>query len=135
MRTRRETRHLTCALASIRHRFGFWFESLQPEEGNRKQQQPHAVPAQHVSGPVQLQVDALKSDQQRDHNNSDEQKTAQPWPFTREGDKVAIRQGPLRGIEGVVSRCKSGQRLILSVTMLQRSVSVEIDPSWVERIN
>ena len=60
---------------------------------------------------------------------------AQPWPFTREGDKVAIRQGPLRGIEGVVSRCQSGQRLILSVTMLQRSVSVEIDASWAERIN
>jgi transcription antitermination factor NusG len=60
---------------------------------------------------------------------------AQPWPFTRKGDKVAIRQGPLRGIEGVVSRCKSDHRLILSVTLLQRSVSVEIDPSWAERIN
>ena len=59
----------------------------------------------------------------------------QPWPFTREGDRVAIRQGPLRGIEGVVSKCKNNQRLILSVTMLQRSVSVEIDPGWAERIH
>jgi transcriptional antiterminator RfaH len=60
---------------------------------------------------------------------------AQPWPFTREGDKVAIRQGPLRGIEGVVGKCKNNHRLILSVTMLQRSVSVEIDPEWAERIH
>jgi len=59
---------------------------------------------------------------------------AQPWPFTREGDKVAIRQGPLRGTEGVVTKCKDSQ-IILSVTLLQRSVSVEIDPGWVERIH
>ena len=60
---------------------------------------------------------------------------AQPWPFTREGDKVAIRRGPLCGMEGVVARWKDSDRLILSVTMLQRSVSVEIDAGWAERIH
>ena len=60
---------------------------------------------------------------------------AQPWPFTREGDRVEIRRGPLCGLEGVVSKCKENHRLVLSVTMLQRSVSVEIDPAWAERIH
>lgn len=60
---------------------------------------------------------------------------AQPWPFTREGDKVAIRQGPLRGMEGIVTKCKQKDRLLLSVTMLQRSMSVEIEPGWAERVN
>jgi transcriptional antiterminator NusG len=59
---------------------------------------------------------------------------AQPWPFTHEGDRVEIIDGPLRGIEGMVGKCAHDGRLILSVTMLQRSVSVEIDPGWVRRI-
>ena len=60
---------------------------------------------------------------------------AQPWPFTREGDEVSIIDGPLRGVHGIVNRLKNNQQLILSVAMLQRSVSVEVDPSWVQRIN
>lgn len=60
---------------------------------------------------------------------------AQPWPFTREGDRVAIVAGPLRGLEGIVSQRKDNHRLVLSVTMLQRSVSIEIDPGWAERIH
>ena len=60
---------------------------------------------------------------------------AQPWPFTREGDRIVLLAGPLRGLEGVVSRCKENHRLVLSVTMLQRSVSVEIDPGWTERVH
>lgn len=60
---------------------------------------------------------------------------AQPWPFTREGDEVSIVEGPLRGVQGIVIKVKNYQHLILSVTMLQRSVSVEVDPNWVQRIN
>ena len=60
---------------------------------------------------------------------------AQPWLFTREGDEVSIVEGPLRGMQGIIHRVKNNQHLILSVTMLQRSVSVEVDPGWVRRIN
>ena len=60
---------------------------------------------------------------------------AQPWPFTREGDRVEITAGPLRGMEAIVGKSGDNQRLILSVTMLQRSVLVKVDPSWVRRIN
>jgi transcription antitermination factor NusG len=44
---------------------------------------------------------------------------------------VRIEFGPLVGLEGQVVFEKSRQRLVLSVHLLQRSVSVEIDRSWV----
>ncbi len=60
---------------------------------------------------------------------------AQSWPFTREGDEVSIVAGPLRGVRGIVNTLKNDRHLILSITMLQRSVSVEVDLNWVRRVN
>ena len=56
--------------------------------------------------------------------------SAQPWPFIQIGQKVEIEYGPLSGLEGVVIRSKSHQRFVVSVTLLQRSVAVEIDEAW-----
>ncbi len=55
-------------------------------------------------------------------------------PAFRPGQRMRIEAGPLRGIEGVVVTVKSGHRLVLSVSLLQRSVSVELDPAWVSSI-
>jgi transcription antitermination factor NusG len=60
---------------------------------------------------------------------------AQPWPFVRVGDAVVIEEGPLRGIEGIVIEVTKRYRLVASVTLLQRSVAVEIDREWVRRIS
>ena len=60
---------------------------------------------------------------------------AEPLPFMHEGDRVEIIGGPLCGMEGIVGKFRNNQRLILSVTMLQRSVSVEVDPNWIRRMN
>jgi len=54
-----------------------------------------------------------------------------PCEFLRSGHHVHIIQGPLRGSEGIVVRLQNRHRLILSVAMLRRSVSVEMDASWV----
>ena len=56
------------------------------------------------------------------------------WPFVRHGDRVRIVEGPLCGVEGIVTSRHETHRLILSVTLLQRSVSVEVQPGWVKRI-
>ena len=56
---------------------------------------------------------------------------AEPWPFLRIGHGVRIELGPLAGLEGILSDFKSRQRLVVSVTLLQRSVAVEIDRGWV----
>jgi transcription antitermination factor NusG len=52
---------------------------------------------------------------------------SQPWPYLEIGEKVRIESGPLRGREGILVDFKGSQRLILSVSLLQRSVAVEIE--------
>jgi transcription termination/antitermination protein NusG len=55
-----------------------------------------------------------------------------PHPYLREGQRVRITQGPLRGVEGILVQSKPTKGLlILSVDLLQRSVAVEIDCSVV----
>ena len=58
---------------------------------------------------------------------------AEPCPFLTSGLKVRIAEGPLRGLHGILVKTKQQHRLVLSVTMLQRSVSVEIDSAAVEQ--
>jgi transcription antitermination factor NusG len=55
----------------------------------------------------------------------------QPWPFLAAGDRVRIESGPLTGLEGILVDFKGNHRLVLSVTLLQRSVAVEIDSAFV----
>jgi transcription antitermination factor NusG len=56
---------------------------------------------------------------------------AMPWPFVHPGDSVQVEWGPLRGARGVIEKVDNRQRLVVSVTLLQRSISVELDPAWV----
>ncbi len=56
---------------------------------------------------------------------------AEPWPFLNVGERVVVDRGPLAGVEGIVMALKKGLRLVISVTLLQRSVAVEIDRDWV----
>jgi len=55
-----------------------------------------------------------------------------PWPFLAVGDRVRITAGALKGHEGFLVGFKGGYRLVLSVTLLQRAVAVEIDSASVE---
>jgi transcription antitermination factor NusG len=55
----------------------------------------------------------------------------EPWPFLQVGDRLRIEHGSLAGVEGILLQAKGRHRLILSVTLLQRSVSVDIDSAWV----
>jgi transcription antitermination factor NusG len=52
---------------------------------------------------------------------------AEPCPYLREGQRVRINHGSLHGVEGILVKKKSQFRVVVSVTMLQRSISVEID--------
>src|SRR6266849_9608317 len=54
-----------------------------------------------------------------------------PWPYLEVGHVARIEDGPLRGMTGIVIKIKSGLKLVLSVNLLQRSVAVEIDRSWI----
>src|SRR5271155_1165790 len=59
----------------------------------------------------------------------------QPWLFLAAGDRVRIESGPLLGLEGILTEVRRSYRLVLSVTLLQRSVAVEIDSASVTAIN
>jgi transcription termination/antitermination protein NusG len=52
---------------------------------------------------------------------------AEPCGYLREGQRVRVMNGSLDGIEGILVKRKNQFRMIVSLTMLQRSISVEID--------
>ena len=54
-----------------------------------------------------------------------------PWPFLATGQSVLIERGPLTGVEGILQEIKKAYRLVVSINLLQRSVSVELDRSWI----
>lgn len=56
---------------------------------------------------------------------------SQPWPFVQVGQGVRIEYGALQGVEGVLLEFKGRHRLVVSITLLQRAVAVEIDRAWV----
>ena len=60
---------------------------------------------------------------------------SRPWPFLQVGQKVRVESGPLSGLEGILLDLKRQHRLVMSVTLLQRSVAVEVDCAWVVRID
>src|SRR5262249_41430173 len=51
----------------------------------------------------------------------------EPWPYLKVGQFVRGDEGPLRDLEGILIQLKKKQRLVVSVTLLQRSVAVELD--------
>ena len=71
-----------------------------------------------------------------------------PWPRLEPGRKVEIDFGPLRGLQGVVvqelakgvpaksSSARQEQlQLILSVTLLNRSLAVQINREWIRSVD
>ena len=54
-----------------------------------------------------------------------------PWPFLEVGQRVLIERGPLAGVEGILEDVKGKFRLVVSISLLHRSVSAEIDRTWV----
>lgn len=55
----------------------------------------------------------------------------EPHPFPRAGEHVTVVRGPLCGTRGVVLTSTNAQRLVVSISLLQRSIAVPMDPSWV----
>jgi transcription antitermination factor NusG len=59
----------------------------------------------------------------------------EPWPFLQVGNRVRIEHGPLSDLEGILLAFRGHYRIVLSVTLLQRAVAVEIDQAWVSRVS
>jgi len=59
----------------------------------------------------------------------------QPWPYLQVGQRVRIEHGALYGLEGILLDVKGSHRIVVSVTLLRRSVAAEIDSAWVAPIS
>lgn len=59
----------------------------------------------------------------------------EPHPLIKCGDLVRVKCGSLQGIQGMLLRKRNLFRLILSVGMLGKAVSVEVDAVTVERMS
>ena len=58
----------------------------------------------------------------------------EPFPYLTVGQMVEVEQGSLAGLVGLITEVRNETRLIISVNLLMRSVSVEIDRTWVEPV-
>lgn len=58
----------------------------------------------------------------------------EPHPFLVVGAKVRIKLGPLQGMEGVLLRNKNNLRIVLTVTLINQSIAVEVDADDVEPV-
>lgn len=53
------------------------------------------------------------------------------FPYLSVGQKVQVISGPLTGISGTITQFKNRDRLVISLDVIMKSVSVEIDQSEV----
>lgn len=61
-------------------------------------------------------------------------KVTEVLPYLEKGRQVHISYGPMKGLEGVVIRRKGEDRFVLQVEMIQQSILVEVDHSYLEPI-
>jgi transcription antitermination factor NusG len=59
---------------------------------------------------------------------------AAPCAFIARGARVRVRCGVLTGLEGILERRKERFRVVLSLSLLQRSVAVEVDERDLEEV-
>jgi len=59
---------------------------------------------------------------------------SQPWPYMHVGERVRVNYGSLVNLEGILVNFKGSNRVVLSVTLLQRSVAMEIDLAWLSPV-
>src|SRR6266404_3021032 len=60
--------------------------------------------------------------------------SAEPWPYLEVGQQVRIEDGALSGLEGILTSFRGSRRIVVSVSLLCRSVALEIDRSGVRPI-
>jgi transcription antitermination factor NusG len=55
----------------------------------------------------------------------------EPWKYLPDGTLVLVETGPLAGIQGTISADENRRRLVISITLLQRSVVIQLDEDTV----
>ncbi len=79
---------------------------------------PASIPDEEIEGIRRLVMSGLQYD---------------PCPFIKEGSLVEVIHGPLKGVVGRLEKKASHARLVLSVNLIGRAVSVTIDAADVRQ--
>jgi transcription antitermination factor NusG len=53
--------------------------------------------------------------------------SAEPCSYLPVGTRVRIESGPLQGLEGFVVKVKGSERLVISISLLMRSIAVDVN--------
>lgn len=59
---------------------------------------------------------------------------AEPCPYLELGQRVRIETDALQGLEGILVNFKGNHRIVVSVSLLRRSVALEIDRTYVKPV-
>jgi len=59
----------------------------------------------------------------------------EPCSFLNVGQRVRIEEGPLAGLDGILLETAKTHRIVVSVTLLMRSVAVDIERHWVKPLD
>jgi transcription termination/antitermination protein NusG len=51
----------------------------------------------------------------------------EPWKYLPDGTQVLVETGPLAGVQGIICQSGDNKRLVISITLLQRSVAIQLD--------
>ncbi len=54
-----------------------------------------------------------------------------PFDYPPVGERVRIYRGPLRGVAGTVLAHRGSEKLVISVSLLQRAIAVDVERDWV----
>jgi transcription termination/antitermination protein NusG len=105
---------------------GYLFCELDPERQGRIVTTPGVAGIVSVGGNPALVAEAeIQAIRRVCESNSERE----PWQYLRTGCLVRIDSGPLCGIEGIVVQQDAPRRIVVSVTLLQRSTAVHLDES------
>ena len=83
------------------------------------EKEPVLIPREQIYAVMMLVQEKIKGD---------------PCPYLREGQRVEVIRGPLKGVMGILLKKRVNFRLVLSVDLIMKSVSLEIDAADVRAI-
>ena len=73
--------------------------------------------------PAEVAIEEIEALQALTHSNL----LREPWDYLPDGTIVLVETGPLAGVQGIICADKDKRQLIISVTLLQRSVAIQLD--------
>ena len=87
-----------------------------------------------VTGSKALPVEIPERDIEAIKRFSSSDAAMDPFPYLKKGERVYIRSGNFKGVEGFILYKNQQCRLVISIDALMQSISVEVDQACVEKI-